>query len=40
MSAQTGYESGTEVSYYVTARSGRWFCVKNNNPGGTSPPRG
>ena len=22
----------------LTARSGRWICGKNNNPGGTKPP--
>jgi len=38
LSAQTGYDSGAEVSYYVTARSGRWLCGKNNNPGGSNPP--
>lgn len=38
LSAQTGYDEGAEVSYFVTARAGRWICGRNNNPGGTNPP--
>jgi len=38
LSAQTGYDEGAEVSYFVTARGGRWICGRNNNPGGTKPP--
>ena len=40
LSAQTGYDSGAEVNYYViaTARGGRWICGKNNLPGGSNPP--